>query len=742
MKVLHLISGGDTGGAKTHVYTLLRSLMKEIDIKVICFMEGSFYQDLPKTGIPYGLIKQKFRSDLTVIRTLVKLIRSERYHLIHAHGARANFVAMFLRPFISLPIISTMHSDYRMDFTQNLYKKLIFTKLNAVSLKYIDYFIAISRDFKDMLVNRGFDEEKIFTVYNAVDFNQDISYVDQETFLRKHKLEPAEYRGKTILGIIGRFDKVKGHEIFVRAAAQALKENPNLLFLLAGEGVEKQSLEKLCKELGISSKVKFLGFIQDIFSFINAIDINLCSSYSESFPYMLLEGALLQKPTISTAVGGIPDLIKDRETGLLVPSGDHKAMAKAMVLLSRDKTLRDQLGQGLYSYAKSNFSTENMKNTHINIYRSVLEKQKEKGKLFDVMLAGYYGFNNSGDEALITAIIDSLRKENQALRILLVSKNPKAATEKYGVFSINRSDFLKIRKYMKLSRLFVYGGGSIIQDITSTQSLIYYSTLLAFAKSLGLKIMLYANGIGPITKKRNIPLAKAALQLCDVITLREEESLAVLTKLGIEEKEVILSCDATLSLLPASKEKIKAVCTKEKLDMGKKYFVLSFRYWKSMDPGFVPKIAAVIDSISTSYGLTPLFVPMQYPDDATLCKEVMARLRVTAEIIKNELPVHELLGIIGLAEFVIAMRLHTLVYAFSVGKPLIGLVYDPKIKAFMEYIKQPYYTSIDSLDKDKVLQMAAEIMKEYAQIKKEISESAARLKEMSNKDAAIAMRLL
>ncbi len=741
MKILHLISGGDKGGAKTHVFTLLQSLMESVDVMVICFMEGVFYKELSKTSIPHMLIKQRFRNDLTIISRLVKLIRKERYNLIHTHGARANFIAMFLKPFISQPIITTMHSDYRMDFTENLYKKMLFTGLNAFSLKFMDYFIAVSDNFKDMLVQRGFEKDDIYTVYNAVNFEKQLHFRSKEVFLKDMGLKP---EGRTLVGIIGRFDKVKGHEVFIRACAKALETNKSLLFLLAGDGIEQSNLERLCAELNISDSVVFLGFVSDIFSFINAIDVNVCSSYSESFPYMLLEGAMLKKATVSTAVGGIPDLILHEKTGLLVESGDYEGMAVAINRLAQDDALRKRLGENLYEYSKGNFSTENMKKTHVDIYKSVLKRQKEKGKLYDIMLAGYYGFNNSGDEALVAAIIDSLKKEDKELSILLVSKNPKQASEKYGVSSISRSNFFKIRKSMKASRVFIYGGGSIIQDITSTQSLMYYSLLLFFAKRLGLKVMLYANGIGPIVRKWNIPTAKWALQVCDVITLREKESFKEIEKLGVTRDDVIQSCDPTLSLVPADYKRIMEVCKKEGIDPTKKYLALSFRYWKNseMDTAFASKMAEVIDNACKKHNLHALFIPMQYPDDALFCKEIMSKLTVPCVIIKSELKVQELMGVIALAELVVAMRLHTLIYAFSVDKPVIGLVYDPKIKAFMEYINQPTYFNIDNLDKNAVSETIDDIIKRLPQITEGIREKSQMLKQISNKDAGIALKLL
>lgn len=741
VKVLHLISGGDKGGAKTHVFTLLSALMEDIEINVICFMEGIFYQEIKNMPIPSMLIKQRYRNDLTILTKLIKHIRTNRYDIIHAHGARANFIASLLRPFVKIPMITTVHSDYRMDFTQNIYKKMVFTELNAVSLRFLDYYIAVSNSFKDMLVERKFNKDKIYTVYNAIDFNMEVSYMPKGEFLKLHDLtEKAE--NKTIIGIIGRFDKVKGHEVFIKSAFEILKTNSNVLFLLAGEGADQNNLKNLTKTLGIQEHIVFMGFIDDIFSFINAIDINVMSSYSESFPYVILEGGFMKKATVSTAVGGIPDLIKEGETGFLAQAGNHVELSEKILKFINDETLRDKLGLNLYNYAKENFSRESMKNRHIEIYKDVLTQHKKENKMFDIMLSGYYGFSNSGDEALLSAIIQSLRSEKEDVSIIVLSKMPSETAKKHNVFSINRNNFLHILKYIKRCKLFVNGGGSLIQDITSTHSLIYYTMLMFSAKHYGLKVMLYANGIGPITRKYNIKTAFKALKICDYISLREPESIKELKLLGLNADESILSSDPALVLQQVDKECIDQIFYNEKIDTTKKYFGITVRQWKSNDANFTSKLSKAISKISVTNNVIPLFIPMQFPNDYNISKEIISKLDVPFAILNNDYDVSELMGVISKTEMVIAMRLHTLIYASSVSVPIVGIVYDPKIKSFMEYLNLKTYVNCDDIEEDKIVEMANEIFLHLDENKKFIEEKATELKDLSKHDAKVAISLL
>jgi glycosyltransferase involved in cell wall biosynthesis len=373
MKVLHLISGGDTGGAKTHIISLIKGLDKLIDAKVVCFIEDTFYEDAKKEGIDIDVYEQKNRSDLSVVKRLANLVNEEGFDIVHCHGARANFIAMFLKNKINTPMITTIHSDYKLDFKDNLYKRLIFTTLNTIALKKFKYFIAISDTFKDMLVERGFKRNSIFVSYNGIDFESDLKYVPKSEFLSKYNID---YDGKIIVGILARLDLVKDHETFIKAAKEVLTIRDDIVFLIGGSGNNENRLKHLVSDFGIEKNVSFLGYINDPDSFMNAIDINVLTSVSESFPYVILEGARMAKPVISTNVGGISNLIKDGYNGYLIDVGDYKMLAERILTFSNNKSILEAMGLNLFKEAKANYSYDSMAKTHIEIYKKILENKR------------------------------------------------------------------------------------------------------------------------------------------------------------------------------------------------------------------------------------------------------------------------------------------------------------------------------------------------------------------------------
>ncbi|NLY45264.1 MAG: glycosyltransferase [Tissierella sp.] len=375
MKVLHLISGGDTGGAKTHIISLMKGLNNLIDAKIICFIEDTFYTEVKDANIDIEVFEQKGRLDLSVIARLEEEINNNNYDIIHCHGARANFVAMFLKRKVKKPFITTIHSDYELDFKDNFYKRLIFTNLNKIALNKFDYYIAISDSFKDMLVDRGFKSEAIYTAYNGIDLDDEVTYISKDDFLKRHNIDA---RDKTIVGIIARLDLVKDHETFIKAADIVLKERKDVVFLIAGDGNDKKRLNSIVEELGIGEYIHFLGYVKDPYSFFNAIDINVLTSISESFPYVILEGARMNKTIISTKVGGVGMLIKDDYNGYIIDIGDSQSLAEKISNLLDDKEKIKIMGENLFKDVKENFSSEPMAKRHIEIYKEILNSVEGK----------------------------------------------------------------------------------------------------------------------------------------------------------------------------------------------------------------------------------------------------------------------------------------------------------------------------------------------------------------------------
>ena len=371
MKVLHLISGGDVGGAKVQVITLVKALQKKgIQVKLVCFLKGIFLTEAQEAGLNIQLLEQSSRFDFSVVKKLRQQIAEEGYDLIHTHGARANMIGVMLK--VNLPVITTIHSDYLLDFEDTFYKKLVFTPLNVLSLKYMDHYITVSPELQQLVVRRGFPQEKTSYVFNGLDFDEPISYIGPEQFYAQHGI--AYDQNLVYVGILARLHPVKGHKIFLQAGAQVIAQAPQVRLVIGGDGSEEEDLKKLARRLNIADKVHFLGFIDKPYDFFNAIDINTLTSHSETFPYALLEGAKLKKPSISSRVGGISKLIIPGQTGYLFEPGNAGELAARLLELVNNPNLCQQFGQAIYQHATENFSDLAMATQFADIYQKVIKR--------------------------------------------------------------------------------------------------------------------------------------------------------------------------------------------------------------------------------------------------------------------------------------------------------------------------------------------------------------------------------
>ncbi|TYQ16775.1 UNVERIFIED_CONTAM: polysaccharide pyruvyl transferase CsaB [Acetivibrio alkalicellulosi] len=740
MKVLHLIGGGDVGGAKSHVLSLVKELGKHIDIKLISFRTGAFADDARAMGINVEIVKTG--TIFTDVKKVLGIIKNEGYDLIHSHGAKANMIAVTVKKISRLPVVTTVHSDYRLDYLQNLFKMFSFGLINTIALRFIEYHIGVSNNFKQMLVKRRFSPYNIFTVYNGIDFDKKTTTLSKENFMSKYNLNFDE--NTVVIGILARLHPVKGLSTLLQAMKLVVEKNPSVRLLIGGDGEERKSLEKKASALGLDGKVFFLGFVNEPYELINCLDINLLTSLSESFPYAILEGALFSKATISSNVGGISDLIESGVNGFLFEPKDYITLAKHITNLASDPCLRSKMGNMLFEKANNYFSLNNMCKTQLNIYKTILyrEEQKRKPKhTYDTIISGYYGFKNIGDDAMLKAIIDNIYMHNKDVKIMVLSKNPLETRQIYNVDSINRFNIPKIIYIMKKSKLFLNGGGNLLQDNTSTRSLLYYLGMIWLAKKFGMKIMIYANGIGPLKKETNQKLTKAVVNQVDVITLREELSYKEIEKLHINAPKIFVTADPAVTIMAENEYNINKILINENINPDDKFIGFSVRKWFNHDK-YETVIAKVADYVSETYDMKPLFIPMHYPGDLLIIDNIAAKMKSKCYIIKNKYTVPEMLGIIGRTQMLIGMRLHALIFAASLKIPMVGIVYETKVEGFMNYINQPSAGHVNSLEFDTVKKTVDDVWNRRDKIKKDLEETNEILKDKALENARIAIELI
>ena len=182
MKVIHLISGGDTGGAKTHVHSLLNGLSRELEVALVCFRDGPFAEEARQLGIRTLVFPGRFFAALGEVEAL---IRSEGFELIHSHGSRGNLAGALLARRTRLPVVSTVHSDWKLDYLGRPLAAMSYGVLNAWALRQIKYHIGVSDAMRALLIERGFRRNDTFAIYNGIDFTRAIPGTDRAAFYKR-----------------------------------------------------------------------------------------------------------------------------------------------------------------------------------------------------------------------------------------------------------------------------------------------------------------------------------------------------------------------------------------------------------------------------------------------------------------------------------------------------------------------------------------------------------------------------
>ena len=701
MKVIHLISGGDSGGAKTHVLSLLQNLTKTITVQLICFRDGPFADEARSLGIPTQIMDGN--NVARICRRLSQYIREEGFQVIHCHGSRANMIGALLRRNVHVPVVTTVHSDYKIDYLGRPFSRLTFGSINAWALRKLDFRIGVSDAMVDLLIARGFPADRFYAIYNGIDFTPTTVEEDRLAYLRSLGADVDEH--SVVAGIAARLNPVKDMATLIRGYAAAYRQCPNLRLVIAGDGEERQKLGSLAEELGVP--VCFAGWISGgMDRFYHALDINCLTSLSETFPYALTEGARWKLATVATAVGGIPYLIDRDVNGFLIRPGDHEALGRALATLAQDDDLRRQMGQRLYEKASSQFSIQNTVDTQLHIYEEVVRRYHRPQKNRDgVVICGAYGRGNAGDDAILEAILRQMRSIDPDMPITVLSKNPKDTRLTYRTNAVHRSNIFAWRKAMRHSQLYINGGGSLIQDVTSRRSLWYYLNNIATAKRLGCQVQMYGCGIGPILRQNHKALAAKVLnRYVDVITLREPDSLEELRSIGVTEPKIHLTADPALTLPRAGEDVIDSVMLRNGIPPHGKYICFSLRYWKGFDARAASFGEAAAYAYET-YGLTPVFVAVDRHADPGAAALAARDLKVPHYFLSDAGSAGSIIGVLSRMQVVVSMRLHALIFAAGQGIPLVGVVYDPKVSAFLRYIGQNLFVNLEDLSSDALKSM-------------------------------------
>ncbi len=733
MKIMHLISGGDVGGAKTHVISLLEQLNRTQDVELVCFMDGPFAQEARDCGIPTRVLKK--RSLPHIARELKKYLKNRNFDILHCHGSKANVASVLMGRNVSCPVISTIHSDPRLDYMGRPAANWTIGLMNRVALRLRDAWVPVSDEMKARMELRGYDGGRMWPIYNGVPFPKQLPCKPRQEYLQSLGLD---WTGEHVIyGIAARIDPVKDMTTLVRAFAKTVAAAPNARLLIAGIGDQEEEIKALARELCPAGTVHFAGWVGDMNSFYHALNVNMLTSISETFSYAITEGARMYCATICTAVGGLPKVVIDGETGFLVGVGDVDTMARRMIELAGDQALRSRLGRAIYEKVRGEFSVDAMAKRQMEIYESILDRsRREKAGRDGVVICGAYGKGNAGDDAILLSMIRQLRQQDANLPITVMTRKPRQTAVQTGVSTVHIFNIPAVGRRMRRAKLYISGGGSLIQNVTSARSLYYYLYSISRAKQAGCQVMMYGCGIGPVNGKRDqAQVVKVLERSVDLIALRDRESMESLAAYGCSHPNVHLTADPAL-LMEGDRSAAERYLQQNGLNPQGHYSLFVLRPWEGTQER-LDAICAAADYGWERYGLAPLFYTLEPSRDTETARAAAKRVKAPVVVLPPMTDAAALSGLMGKMELVMAMRLHALVFACAQETRVAAISYDPKVSGFMDYLGSENCVPLEAATEEALRQMLDQAMSSGS-----FASQTEKLKELAQINGTLAGQLL
>lgn len=320
-----------------------------------------------------------------------------------------------------------------------------------------------------------------------------------------------------------------------------------------------------------------------------------------------------------------------------------------------------------------------------------------------IVISGYFGFENAGDEAILSAMIQALQQKIPAVRLVVLSARPKLTASRYGVKAIKRYAYREIWSELKQADLFISGGGGLLQDVTSSRTIPYYLSLIALARFLKVRTMFYAQGIGPINGHIGRALTAFFAPKVDLLTVRDRLSAKELIDLGVNEEKIVVTADPVLALQKAGngREILKQLGVKQE----KPLLGVALRSW-NCPIDYENILFKVLKKQETEWQI--VLLPFHFPADYEFLAAFREKLGGDTVVLDKPCSPAEYLAVTAELDLVLGMRLHSLILAFRAAVPFIGLSYDPKVSRFLSVSGGQPGLALNDLTEEKLLSLLTE----------------------------------
>lgn len=679
MRILLVATRMGIGGAETHILTLARVLRRRGHHVHILSAGGAYIPALISAQVDHTLLPLDKKDVISVAKSakaIWQIATEGRYDVVHAHGRIPQFICGMLSKRGGFPPFAvTAHGFYdpappRRAFT--LWGKRT---------------IAVSEDVKSFIVEKyKLDPASVEVITNGVD-------TDVPAHQPSHRL-------RIVTASRLDSDTALCPALLCELMPRICKDHPNLqpTLTVVGGGEKLGELREAARLANSQSPgaVTMAGSVLDMQAVLARADIFVGSSraaleaMAAGVPVVLCsdmgcDGVLDEtnlrraEETNFTCRGAAPT---DLETLRL-------AVERMLCAGEHERSLYGAFGR---AYVTRRASAELFADKTLAFWQDLIAA--ERG---GVMLCGYFGACNAGDDATLDAVLASLPRLPKGVLPTVPAVKKGALPE--GVRAIGRYNVFALARELAKTRLFILCGGTLLQNSTSNRSLGYYYLLSKLASKQGARVMIYAGGIGPVIGDEAAYETVSAVENCDAVTLRDEGSLELLEEMECETDGIAVTADAAIVTepLPLPESILK------RLPEGREYFAVSVRPLRGLkrgegarDPAEIYEtVVSAVRVIADRRNAVPLFIPFA-PEDVKLCEKLCRRAE--RGIVLPHMRAGHIISVIEKCSLTIGMRLHSGVFSSIAGTPAIMIAYDPKVEAFAKRAYHPAPIDPDAED--------------------------------------------
>lgn len=369
LKILYVITKGNFGGAQRYVFDLATNLPKEeFDVAVAMGEGNALKERLEKLGIRtikiVGLKRDiNIFGEIMSFFHLIKLFKEEKPDIIHLNSSKVGAIGALAGRLTKVPKIIFTGHGWAFNEKRNIISRSIITFIHWFTIIATHTTIAVSGRIKDQISIFPFTKNKISIIHNGISYIEFLSKEDARSQLSDNK-------DGLWIGTISELHKNKGLDFIIKAFTKIKSQHPDTHLFIIGGGEEEKNLKSLIKKHSLESQIHLLGFRENASKFLKAFDIFTLTSRTEAFPYAPLEAGLAELPVIASRVGGIPEIISNKENGILVEPGNIFEIQFALRDLLNSETKRLSYGKLLSSKIEKEFSLGEMLKKTISLYKS------------------------------------------------------------------------------------------------------------------------------------------------------------------------------------------------------------------------------------------------------------------------------------------------------------------------------------------------------------------------------------